>query len=129
MSKGFKVNESEKCIYCKIEGWLCIIICLYVDDMLIFGSNLHVINDVKSMLSANFDMKNLGEVNVTLRIKITRTENGIFLDQSHYIEKILKKYNYFESKPACTPYDSIVKLLKNTDDSVNNSNMQASYEV
>ncbi|KAA0046794.1 retrotransposon protein, putative, Ty1-copia sub-class [Cucumis melo var. makuwa] len=27
-------------------------------------------------------------------------------DQSHYIEKILKKYNYFSSKPACTPYDS-----------------------
>ncbi|KAA0050357.1 retrotransposon protein, putative, Ty1-copia subclass [Cucumis melo var. makuwa] len=63
------------------------------DDMLIFGSNLHVINDVKSMLSANFDMKDL--------------------------EKILKKYNYFESKPACTPYDSSVKLFKYTSDSVN----------
>ena len=121
MSKGFKVNESDKCIYYKTEGRLCIIICLYVDDMLIFGSNLHVINDVKSMLSANFDMKDLGEANVILGIKITRTENGIFLDQSHYIEKILKKYNYFDSKPACTPYDSSVKLFKNTGDSVNQS--------
>ncbi|KAA0045077.1 putative Polyprotein [Cucumis melo var. makuwa] len=42
-------------------------------------------------------------------------------DQSHYIEKILKKYNYFDSKPTCTPYDSSVKLFKNTDDSVNQS--------
>ncbi|TYK05737.1 putative Polyprotein [Cucumis melo var. makuwa] len=42
-------------------------------------------------------------------------------DQSHYIEKILKKYNYFESKPACTPYDSSVKLFKNTNDNVNQS--------
>ncbi|KAA0041651.1 putative Polyprotein [Cucumis melo var. makuwa] len=42
-------------------------------------------------------------------------------DQSHYIEKILKKYNYFESKSACTPYDSSVKLFKNTNDSVNQS--------
>ncbi|KAA0033761.1 retrotransposon protein, putative, Ty1-copia subclass [Cucumis melo var. makuwa] len=33
--------------------------------------------------------------------------------------KILKKYNYFDSKPACTPYDSSVKLFKNTGDSVN----------
>jgi len=119
MLKGFKVNESDKCIYYKIEGRLCIIICLYVDDMLIFGSNLHIINDVKSMLNANFDMKDLGEADVILGIKITRTENGIFLDQSHYIEKILKKYNYFSSKPACTPYDSSVKLFKNTGDSVN----------
>ncbi|TYJ98000.1 hypothetical protein E5676_scaffold487G00230 [Cucumis melo var. makuwa] len=35
--------------------------------------------------------------------------------------KILKKYNYFDSKPACTPYDSSVKLFKNTGDSVNQS--------
>ncbi|KAL4032975.1 hypothetical protein IC575_006058 [Cucumis melo] len=119
MSKGFKVNESDKYIYYRTEGRLCIIICLDVDDMLIFGSNLHVINDVKSMLNANFDMKNLGEADVILGIKITRTEIGIFLDQSHYTEKILKKYNYFDSKPACTPYDSSVKLFKNTCDSVN----------
>ncbi|KAL0556118.1 hypothetical protein IC582_004628 [Cucumis melo] len=119
MSKGFKVNESDKCIYSKTEGRLCIIICLYVDDMLIFGSNLHVINDVKSMLNANFVMNDLDEADIILGIKITRTENGIFLDQSHYIEKILKKYNYFDSKPAYTPYDPSVKLFKNTGDSVN----------
>ncbi|TYJ96798.1 putative ubiquitin carrier protein [Cucumis melo var. makuwa] len=62
-----------------------------------------------------------GEADVILGIKITRTENGIFLDQSHYIEKILKKYNYFESKPTCTPYDSSEKLFKNIGDSVNQS--------
>ena len=120
MSKGFKINESEKCIYYKTEDRLCTIICLYLDDILIFGSNLHVINAEKSMLSANFDMKNLGEANVILHIKITRTENGIFLNQSHYIEKILK-YTYFESKPTCTPYKSSGKLFKNTNDSVNQS--------
>ncbi|KAL0546869.1 hypothetical protein IC582_016787 [Cucumis melo] len=73
------------------------------------------------MLSANFDMKDLGEADVILGIKITKTENGIFLDPSHYIEKILKKYNYFESKSACTPYDSSVKLFKNIGDSINQS--------
>ncbi|KAL4032484.1 hypothetical protein IC575_005562 [Cucumis melo] len=108
MSKGFKVNESDKCIYSKTKGRLCIIICLYVDDMLIFGSNLHVII-----------MNDLDEADIILGIKITRTENGIFLDQSHYIEKIIKKYNYFDSKPTCTPYDPSVKLFKNTGDSAN----------
>ena len=65
----------DKYIYYKIEDRLCIIICLYIDDMLTFVSNLHVINYVKSMLSANFDMKDVGEANVTLCIKITRIEN------------------------------------------------------
>ncbi|CAJ2658083.1 unnamed protein product [Trifolium pratense] len=115
---GFRLNESDKCIYYKCDGNICTIICLYVDDMLIFGSNLSAINNVKSLLSNNFDMKDLGEASVILGIKITRSEKGISLDQSHYVEKILKKYGYFNCKPACTPYDPSVKLFKNTGDSV-----------
>ena len=65
---------------------------MYVDDLLIFGSNIHAINTDKSLLSANFDMKDLGEASVILGIKITRSDKGLSLDQSHYIEKILKKY-------------------------------------
>lgn len=37
---------------------------------------------------------------------------------SHYMEKILKKYNYFDYSPASTPYDPSVKLFKNTSESV-----------
>ena len=118
ISNGFKVNESDKCIYYKSENDICTIICLYVDDLLIFGSNIHAINSVKSLLTANFDMKDLGEESVILGIKITRSEKGISLDQSHYIEKILKKNNYFDCKPASTPYDHSVKLFKNTGEGV-----------
>ncbi|XP_050896655.1 uncharacterized mitochondrial protein AtMg00810-like [Lathyrus oleraceus] len=84
------------------------------DDLLIFGSNTHIINDVKSLLRNNFDMKDLGEARVILGIKITRFEQGISLDQSHFVEKILKKHNYFDCKPVITPYDPSVKLFKNT---------------
>ena len=121
MSKGFKANESDKCNYYKFENGLCIIICFYVDDMFIFRSNFHIINCIKSIMCANFDMKDLEEANVILGIKITRFEKGICLDQSHYIEKVLKKYNYFDRKITCTPYDLSVKLFKNTEDTVNQS--------
>jgi hypothetical protein len=117
-SNEFKVNESDKCIYYKYENGICTIVCLYVDDLLIFGSNISAINAVKSLLSNNFDMKDLGEASVILGIKITRSKDGITLDQSHYVEKILKKYNYFDCKPASTPYDSSVKLFKDTSESV-----------
>jgi len=105
----------------KYNNNICTIICLYVDDLLIFGSNIHVVNAVKSLLSNNFDMKDLGEANVILGIKITRSEKGISLDQSHYVEKIFRKYNYFDCKPACTPYDPSVKLFENTGESVKQS--------
>ncbi|GAU50608.1 hypothetical protein TSUD_410180 [Trifolium subterraneum] len=118
VSNGFRLNESDKFIYYKCDGNICTIICLYIDDMLIFGSNLSAVNNVKSLLGNDFDMKDLGEASVILGIKITRSEKGISLDQSHYVEKILKKYGYFDCKPTCTPYDPNVKLFKNTGDSV-----------
>lgn len=91
--------------YYKTENDLHTIICLYVDDLLIFGSNLYIVNTVKSLLCASFDMKDLGEANLILIIKVTKTETGFTLDQFHYIEKILKKYGFDMSKPAFTPYD------------------------
>ena len=40
------------------------------------------------------------------------------MDQAHNIEKILRKYKYFECKPACTPYDPGEKLFINIGESV-----------
>ena len=42
------------------------IMCLYVDDILIFGTNLNVIEEVKSFLSQSFEMKDMGVYAVPL---------------------------------------------------------------
>ena len=91
IENGFKTNECDKCIYHKFGNNSHEIICLYVDDLLIFGFNMSVIDEAKNILRSYFDMKDLRETNFILGIKITRTCEGIFLDQSHYVEKILKK--------------------------------------
>ena len=88
IENGYKSNECDKCIYSKSWNNLHVIINLYVDDMLIFGSNMHVINETKNMLKSDFDMKDLDEANFILSMKITKTCDGIYLDQSHYVEKI-----------------------------------------
>ena len=59
ISNGFSINDADKCIYSKVENNSCIIICLYVDDMLIFVTNLQVIIEPKSFLRSKFDMKDL----------------------------------------------------------------------
>jgi len=82
-----------------------VILCLYVDDILIFGTSIDEINDVKSFLSQNFDMKDLGEADVILNIKLIKGENGIILLLSHYVENVLSRFGYTDSKPSPTPYD------------------------
>ena len=55
---------------------------------------MHVINETKNMFKSHFDMKDLGKASFILGMKITKTCDGIFFDQSHYVEKILRKYNF-----------------------------------
>ena len=51
ISNRFSINNVDKCIYNKVKNNSCIIICLYVDDMLIFGTNLQVVMNTKRLLS------------------------------------------------------------------------------
>ena len=112
VTNGYFINDADKCIYSKYEDNTCVVICLYVDDMLIFGTNLEVLCETKKFQGFEFDMKDLGNVEVILRIKITRTSNGLKLSQEHYVEKILRKFEHFDCKPVSTPYDPSSQLKK-----------------
>nr|GEV36849.1 hypothetical protein [Tanacetum cinerariifolium] len=59
-------------------------------------------------------MKDMGEANVILGIEIKRENKGIEITQSHYIEKILKKFNREDCSPVSTPMDLVKKLKPNT---------------
>lgn len=110
---GFRINESKKYVYFKFNKHGGIIICLYVDDMLIFGTSMKLVNEGKAFLSSCFDMKDMGEAIVILGIKIIKSSNSISLTHSHYIEKLLKKYNHENCSVVSTPYDPSIKLTPN----------------
>jgi len=63
-------------------------------------------------------MKDLGHANMILRMKISSTPNEISLSLSHSIEKMLHKFDFYNSKPISTPYDSSITLKKNTGEPV-----------
>jgi hypothetical protein len=108
------VNEADKCLYYCFGGGEGVILCLYVDGILIFGISLNVIKDVKEFLSQNLVMKDLGEADVILNIKLVREgDGGVTLLQSHYVEDVLSRFGYSDWKPAPTPYDASTILKKN----------------
>nr|GEW47251.1 zinc finger, CCHC-type [Tanacetum cinerariifolium] len=114
LSSGFLLNQSNKCVYSKFDSsGKGIIICLYVDDMLIFKTDQNQVDKTK-FLSSRFSMKNMGEADDILGIKIKRENKGILITQSHYIEKILKKFNREDCHPVSTPMDLVEKLKPNT---------------
>ena len=82
MTNGFKINECEKCVYVKNTERGFVIFCLYVDDILIMGSNNEIIKTTKKMFNNKFDMKDLGVAAVILGIKISKTSDRLILSQS-----------------------------------------------
>jgi hypothetical protein len=72
ISGDFIVNEANKFVYYRFGGGEGVILCLYVDAILIFGTSLDVIKEVKDFLLNNFDRKDLGEADVILNIKMKR---------------------------------------------------------
>jgi hypothetical protein len=91
-------------------GVMEFILCLYMDDIMIFGTNIDVINEIKSSFSKSFDMKDPREADVILNIKLINVDDGITLLESHYVEKILSRFSFIYYKPLSTPYDPNVTL-------------------
>nr|GEY40507.1 hypothetical protein [Tanacetum cinerariifolium] len=102
--KSFKFDDSRKGV----------IICLYVVDMLIFGTDQNQLDKTKKFLSSRFSMKDMREADVILGIKIKHENKGIVITQSHYIKKILKKFNREDCSPVSTAMDPVKKLKPNT---------------
>jgi hypothetical protein len=104
ISAVFSVNEIDRCVYYHHGGGQRVILCWYVDDILIFETILNVINEIETFLCQSFDMKDMGEADVILNIKLINGENEITLTQSHYVEKVLSHFDYKDSKPSPTSY-------------------------
>ncbi|GKC15645.1 zinc finger, CCHC-type containing protein [Tanacetum coccineum] len=114
LSSGYLLNQANKCVYRKFdETSKRVIICLYVDDMLIFGTDQVQVDLTKESVSSRFSMKDMGEADVIFGIRIKHESSGIAITQSYYIEKVLKKFNYFDCTLVSTPTDASEKLMPN----------------
>uniref|UniRef100_A0A2N9HIK6 Uncharacterized protein n=1 Tax=Fagus sylvatica TaxID=28930 RepID=A0A2N9HIK6_FAGSY len=90
LANGFKHNGADKCVYSKFTSEYGVIVCLYVDDMLIFGTNMLGVCETKKYLASVFKMKDLNEADTILGIKVKRHSEGYALCQNHYIEKLVE---------------------------------------
>ena len=91
-----------------------IFLSLYVDDMLVAGSNMQEINVLKRKLANSFVMKDLGAAKQILGMRITRDRKNrkLTLSQSEYIEKVLERFKMQDAKLVSTPLDNHFKLTK-----------------
>ncbi|GJR08742.1 zinc finger, CCHC-type containing protein [Tanacetum coccineum] len=89
LSNGYLHNQADKYVYSKFnETGKGVIICLYVDDVLLFDTN-------------------------QVQVDLTKKRKGILSFSVSFIEKFLKKFNYSDCTPVSTPLDTCEKLMPN----------------
>lgn len=69
---GFKTARSELCLYIRRNTESFMFNALYVDDMLLAGSDTRAIAWMKAEFSKRFEMKNLGEAKLCIGLEISR---------------------------------------------------------
>jgi len=110
LESGFFRCHSDNTVYTKKVGKSLIILVLYVDDLILTGSDPNLINHVKSSLKRKFEMTDLGHLHYFLGLQVLQSKEGISLSQSKYACDILCHFHMEDCKPAPSPFHSGVKL-------------------
>ena len=110
---GYRRCDYDCCVYVRsLDDGSFIFLLLYVDDMLIAANHWSDVNDLKTKLSREFDMKDLGAARKILGMEILRDRSAkkLWLSQKSYVEDVLKRFDMSRSKPVSTPLANHFKL-------------------
>ena len=110
---NFHKTHADHCVFVKncAEGDFLILL-LYVDDMLIVGSDVNKIANLKASLSKIFAMMHLSPAKQILGMFISRDSKNkkLWISNEKYIQKIMQKSNMNNAKPVSFPLLVHMKL-------------------
>ncbi|KAG2922339.1 hypothetical protein PC117_g16009 [Phytophthora cactorum] len=75
-SVGFQVSAFDPCLYIKVVDGHCVLILVYVDDVLITGSSPELISRTKNDLKTRFEMTDSGKCVLVLGIELVDGPDG-----------------------------------------------------
>jgi hypothetical protein len=99
---------------------------VYVDDLIITGTNDAVIIEFKTEMENRFQMSDLGLLSYYLGIEVRQGSDDIFLCRSAYAGKIMECCGLSLCNPSASPMESQLKLSKvGTEEAVNVTEYQS----
>ena len=107
---GFSRCHSNSNVHTKRVDDHLITLVLYVDDIILTGSDPNLINHVNFILKNKFDMTNLRYLHYFLDLQVLQSKEGISLYQSRYSYELLHHFHMEYCKPTPFPFQSRVKL-------------------
>lgn len=109
IESGYMRSKNDTTLYILENSKGKVIITLYVDDILITGSNADQIEEQKELLKSRFELADLGMVCYFLGMEIQQGDEYIFLNQKKYMEDIILRFGQQHAKDSSIPFPPKLK--------------------
>lgn len=108
----FERSKNDQCLYVWKSDKGTVLMVIYVDDIVVAGSSLKLVETVKRCLANEFEMTDGGEIRCFLGLRIDRdVKNGSMrISQKQYLQDMLKRFKMDDCKPISTPMENRLKL-------------------
>ncbi|XP_021971955.1 uncharacterized mitochondrial protein AtMg00810-like [Helianthus annuus] len=103
LAKVFACSKTDTSLFIFKRGNTIIYLLVYVDDIIITGSDTTLIQSFVTSLHNEFSVKDLGALGYFLGLEVTYVESGFFVSQAKYAHDILARAGLLDSKPVDTP--------------------------
>lgn len=90
---GFRNTKSDSSLFVLMNKDHITFLLIYVDDIIITGSNSKFLKSFITQLNVMFALKDLGSLHYFLGVEVCRDEGGLYLKQTKYIFDLLRKFN------------------------------------
>ncbi|CAN1339491.1 Retrovirus-related Pol polyprotein from transposon RE1, partial [Linum perenne] len=107
---GFTGSKTDHSLFYYNTDGNTIFVLVYVDDIIVTGSNPSLAASLVKHLQDRFSIKELGDLHYFLGIEVHRTQDGMTLCQPKYICDLLARAGMSDCKPLHTPSPTMTPL-------------------
>ena len=103
LENHFTRGTNDTTLFTKVENNEILLVQIYVDDIIFGSTNPTLSKKFGELMSSEFEMSMMGELNFFLGLQIKQLPDGIFVNQAKYAKELVKKFGIEDSKAAKTP--------------------------
>lgn len=116
LSFSFVQSQYDSSLFlCKTDKGIVLLL-VYVDDIVITGSDTQLMSQLQERLQGSFHMKDLGPLTYFLGLEVHTSPAGIFLHQHKYTKDLIALAGLQEGRLVDTPLEVNVKYQRNDGD-------------
>ncbi|XP_019179098.1 PREDICTED: uncharacterized protein LOC109174319 [Ipomoea nil] len=103
LTTGFNASKTDVSLFYYSSDGCQVFLLVYVDDIIMMGSNATLVNTLLSRLATAFKIRDLGKLGFFLCIETVDTKGSMILSQRRYMSNLLNQAVMVDCKQLATP--------------------------